>query len=91
MKINRVLLIRSVLITVVSLLLPFRVLENEMQLGYPLSFLTIFKSTFAFVNTGWHPTILKLISINLFTFCVDVAAIYILMVVLVKIRKKQIQ
>lgn len=91
MKINRVLLIRSVLITVVSLLLPFRVLENEMQLGYPLSFLTIFKSAFASVNTGWHLTILKLISINLFTFCVDVAAIYILMVVLVKIRKKQIQ
>jgi hypothetical protein len=90
MKINRVILIRSVLITVASLLLPFRVLGNEIRLGYPLSFLSIFKSAFASVNTGWHPTILKLISINLFTFCIDVAAIYILMLVLEKLRKKQV-
>lgn len=82
-------ILSSVLITLASLLLPFKVTAgNEIRLGYPLSFLTIFKSAFASVNTGWHPTVLKLISIDLLVFCLDVVAIYILMVALEKIRKK---
>lgn len=89
MKRNRGMILSSVLIPVASLLLPFKVpVGNEIRLGYPLSFLTIFKSSFAAVNTGWYPTVLKLISINLLAFCLDVAAIYILMVALEKIRKK---
>lgn len=89
---NGVMILSSVLITLASLLLPFKVpVGNEIQLGYPLSFLTIFKSAFAAVNTGWHPTVLKLIAIDLLAFCLDVVAIYILMVALEKIRKKLIK
>ena len=89
MKRNRVMILSSILIPVASLLLPFKVsVGNEIQLGYPFGFLTIFKSAFSAVNTGWHPTVLKLISINLLSFCLDVVAIYILMIALEKIRGK---
>ena len=72
MKINRTKITVSVLITVASLLLPFRVTAgNEIHFGYPFGYLTIFKSTFESVNIGWQSTVLKLIGINLFNFCLD--------------------
>ena len=89
---NRVTIQISVLVTVASLLLPFQVtVENEIRLGYPLGFITIFKSAFVSANIGWHSTVLKLIGIDLLAFCFDVVAIYIVVVALEKIRNKLIK
>jgi len=89
MKRNRAMIAVPILITVASLLLPFKVTAgNEIHFGYPFGYLTIFKSAFTSINTGWHSTVLKLIGIDLFAFCLDVAAIYVVMATLEKIRKK---
>lgn len=89
MKRNRATIAVSIMIALASLLLPFKVTAgNEIQFGYPFGYITIFKSAFNSVNIGWHSTILELIGINLFTFCLDVAAIYIVLAALEKVRKK---
>ena len=79
----------SLVITVASLFLPFKAVGNEIRLGYPLSFLTVFKSAFAAAHTGWHMTILQLISINILPFCLDVAVIYLVVNTLDKTIKSK--
>lgn len=79
----------SLLITMASLFLPFKAVGNEIRLGYPLSFLTVFKSAFAGAHTGWHMTILQFISINILPFCLDVAVIYLVITTLDKTIKSK--
>ncbi len=79
----------SLVITMASLFLPFKAVGNEIGLGYPLSFLTVFKSAFAGAHTGWHMTIFQLISFNILPFCLDVVVIYLVITTLGKTIKSK--